>query len=227
MCNDTTGWQNLLLPCDFQELLKSAKCGIYFIENSWRLQWTWSSSESTFCHFYYTVYRVYTSIARKSITLKSTLKAHLIIISGQHGHFIITSTECICTSYAGPWWQYIHHQRYLIHRVVLWDAKSSHVMADYFLFIRFFQSLLFFLSSRRLVILVCMYDIHTMLTCTHMSQIVTHVTIWKYRMINKIYLRSLYMEPYFVISWFSLIIRSCIIDFLYKWIITQDQIFNF
>lgn len=143
-CNDTTGWQNLLLPCNFQELLKSAKCGIYFIENSWRLQWIWSSSESTFCHFYYTVYRVYTSIARKSITLKSTLKAHLIIISGQHGHFIITSTECICTSYAGPWWQYIHHQRYLIHRVVLWDAKSSHVMADYFLFIRFFQSLLFF-----------------------------------------------------------------------------------
>lgn len=77
------------------------------------------------------------------------------------------------------------------------------------------------------MILVCMYDIHTMLTCTHMSQIVTHVTIWKYRMINKIYLKSLYMEPYFVISWFSLIIRSCIIDFLYKWIITQDQIFNF
>lgn len=96
-----------------------------------------------------------------------------------------------------------------------------------FSFHQVFQSWLFFLSSRRLMILICMYDIHTMLTCTHMSQIVTHVTIWKYRMINKIYLRSLYMEPYFVISWFSLIIRSCIIDFLYKWIITQDQIFNF
>lgn len=122
---------------------------------------------------------------------------------------------------------YIYHQRYLIHRVVLWDAKLSHVMADYFLFIRFFRADCFFLSSRRLMILVCMYDIHTMLTCTYMSQIVTHVTIWKYRMINKIYLRSLYMEPYFVISWFSLTIRSCIIDFLYEWIITQDQIFNF
>lgn len=146
-CNDTTGWPNLLLPCNFQELLKSAKCGIYFIENSWRLQWTWSSSESTFCHFYYTVYRVYTSIARKSITLKSTLKAHLIIISGQHGHFIITSTQLICTSYAGPWWQYIHHQRYLIHRVVLWDAKLSHVMADYFLFIRFFRVNCFFIEQ--------------------------------------------------------------------------------
>lgn len=57
-CNDTTGWQNLLLPCDFQELfIKSGKCGtcIYFIENSWRLQWNWSSSESAFCHFYYTL----------------------------------------------------------------------------------------------------------------------------------------------------------------------------
>lgn len=170
---------------------------------------------------------MYTSIARKSITLKSTLKAHLIIISGQHGHFIITSTQLICTSYARPWWQYIYHQRYLIHRVVLWDAKLTHVMADYFLFIRFFRADCFFLSSRRLMILVCMYDIHTMLTCTHMSQIVTHVTIWKYRMFNQIYLRLLYMEPYFVISWFSLTIRSCIIDFLYKWIITQDQIFNF
>lgn len=140
---------------------------------------------------------MYTSIARKSITLKSTLKAHLIIISGQHGHFIITSTQCtsICTSYAGPWWQYIYHQRYLIHRVVLWDAKLTHVMADYFLFIRFFRVDWFFLSSRRLVILVCMYDIQTMLTCTYMSQI---VTIWKYKIINKIYLISLYMEPY---SW--------------------------
>lgn len=132
----------------FQELfIKSGKYGIYFIENLWRLQWTWSGSESAFCHFYYTVYRVYTSIARKSITLKSTLKAHLIIISGQHGHLIITSTQFICTSYAGPWWQYIYHQRYLIHRVVLWDAKLSYVMADYFLFIRFFRVNCFFIEQ--------------------------------------------------------------------------------
>lgn len=82
-------------PVIFKLFIKSGKCGVYFIENSWRLQWTWSSSESAFCHFYYTVYRVYTSIARKSIMLKSTLKAHLIIISGQHGNFILTSTQLV------------------------------------------------------------------------------------------------------------------------------------